>query len=187
MNAQWRQGYINTYRLAFTHPMPVGFTPGDATGEAKRKAAVEQAQKELQVVSGVRAQLYKLQASMAELPDVDFPLQHVFAPGVVARTIILPAGSVIVGKIHKHQHLNILSKGHVRVLTEAGGVEELRGPLVMTSEPGTKRAVYAITEAIWTTIHLTNKTDPDEIVEEATAPDYAAYEEFVRSKLENKS
>jgi len=157
-----------------------GFVAGDTVGEARRAVAVQDANEQgpLQPAGSTRQKLYDLQASLAQLPDIEFPLQHVFAPGVYARTIILPAGSVIVGKIHKHAHVNILSMGTVDVITESGGVERLSGPLTMVSPPGTKRAVYAHTDSVWTTIHPTNETDLDKIEDEVIAKTYSEYERF---------
>ncbi len=92
--------------------------------------------------------------------DDCFPLKHIFTPGVYAREILLPANSVIVGKIHRERHLNFISRGRVRVYTEQEGLRELTGPLTMVSEPGTKRAVLVLEETVWTTIHHnpTNET-----------------------------
>lgn len=157
--------------------MLVPFQQGDMAG--KRELAVADAQAQLQgSLNPARAKLYALQAAVGTLPGVEMPLQHVFAPGAYARTIFIPAGSVIVGKIHKHQHLNILSMGHVTVYTEGGGEEDLHGPLTMVSPPGTKRAVYAHTDTVWTTIHLTNETDLEKIEEHVIAKTYEEYEQF---------
>lgn len=159
----------------------VQFTRGDCVLPEQREAAVKDALVEMQKQEpgSVRHNLYRLQAACAELPPVDFPLQHVFAPGVYARTIQLPMGSIILGKIHKHKHLNILSKGKVKVLTEEGGVEELEGPVTLVSPPGTKRAVVALTDAVWTTIHLTDSTNLKEIEEETIAKTYEEYDTFL--------
>lgn len=110
------------------------------------------------------------------------PLKHVFAPGgdckhVYAREILLPAGLTIVGKIHKHAHLNMLMKGRVSVFTEKGR-EDFTGPLTMVSQAGTKRAVYAHEDTIWVTVHLTNSTDLEEIEAEIIAKDFAELERF---------
>lgn len=158
----------------------VPFQQGDMAG--KREIAVAHAQQEMAKLppGSARAKLYALQAAAGNLPEVDMPLQHVFAPGAYARTIFIPAGSVIVGKIHKHQHLNILSMGHVTVFTEGGGEEDLHGPLTMVSPPGTKRAVLAHTDTVWTTIHLTNETDLDKIEEHVIAKTYEEYEQFAQ-------
>lgn len=167
---------IDTARIV---ALPSGFQRGDTIG--KSEAAVADAKEQLKVVEtgSVRALLYRLQESVGQIPEVECPLQHVFAPGAYARTIFIPAGTVIVGKIHKHQHLNILSQGDVRVLTEGGGVEDLSGPLTMVSPAGTKRAVYAKTDVVWTTIHLTNETDLEKIEEETIAKSYQEYEQFM--------
>lgn len=168
--------------------LPAGVAPfvaGDAYGDEKRAAAVKDAESQIAKFEdgSVRQKLYALQKSCADLPDVEMPLQHTFAPGVYVRTIFIPAGSVIIGKIHKHRHANVLSQGHVTVLTESGGLEELRGPLTMVSEPGTKRAVYAHTDTVWTTIHPTDKTDLGEIEDEVIAKSYEEYERFARMQL----
>lgn len=126
----------------------------------------------------VRAKLYALQKETAQLPKIECPLQHVFAPGAYARTIFVPKGSVIIGKIHKHSHLNILSEGCASIMTEEGGVQHLEGPYTMVSPPGTKRGVFAHTDLVWTTIHLTHETELEKIEAEVIADTYAEYEEW---------
>lgn len=131
----------------------------------------------------VRERIFALQDQVAKVPQVDCPLQHSFIDGVYVRTIFIPAGTVIVGKIHKHSHANILSKGRVSVLTEDGGLEHLEGPLTMTSPAGCKRAVYAHTDTTWTTIHRTDETDLEKIEDWVIAKSFEEYEQF---KLEGK-
>lgn len=128
-----------------------------------------------------RAGIMKLQQAMLEHPerlnlDTDTPLRHFFAPGVYGREMSIPAGTLIVGKIHRHAHLNIISQGRVRVVTEFGE-HELTAPHTFVSEPGTKRAVLALEDTIWTTIHPTTSTDLEEIEREVIAPTYEALEE----------
>lgn len=166
-------------QVAVQQSSVVPFSSGDMAG--KRELAVRDAaeQAAVQPAGSVREKLYKLQAAIGDLPEIDCPLQHVFAPGVYARTIFIPKDGVLVGKIHKHKHLNILSQGVVLVMTESGGLEQLVGPLTMVSEPGTKRAVQALTDVVWTTIHLTSETDLDKIEDEVIAKSYAEYEQFV--------
>ena len=154
----------------------VPFRQGDMSG--KRESAVEDAKVQGALYGGIRQRLYALQEAVGTLPEVDCPLQHVFAPGAYARTIFIPAGTVIVGKIHKHAHLNILSQGVVLVTTETEGDRQLVGPLTMVSPPGTKRAVHALTDVVWTTIHLTNETDLTKIEDEVIAKTFEEYEQF---------
>jgi quercetin dioxygenase-like cupin family protein len=66
----------------------------------------------------------------------------------------IPKGTVIIGKIHRHQHLNFITKGKVIVSTEFGK-KEYTAPCTFISEVGLKRAVYALEDTLWTTVHLT--------------------------------
>ena len=105
----------------------------------------------------------------------DCPLKHYFAPGAYGREIFIPKGTLLVGKIHKHSHLNMLMKGKVSVLTEEGP-KVLEGPLTMVSPPGTKRVVYTHEDTVWVTVHLTNETDLEKIEDEIIAKTYEEFE-----------
>lgn len=105
------------------------------------------------------------------------PLRHTFAPGAYARQILIPAGSLVVGKIHKHAHLNLLMLGQAVVATE-DGIQTYIAPYVFTSQPGTKRVVVAVHDVVWVTVHLTDSTDLARIEEEIIAPTYADYDQL---------
>jgi quercetin dioxygenase-like cupin family protein len=132
----------------------------------------------------IRAQLAAMEAALTDevrsgrIAEAELPLRHVFTDGVYGREMTLPAGTCVVGKIHRHAHLNFLLKGRVSVLTEEGGLEELRAPRMLVSPAGVKRAVYVHEEAVWTVVHVnpTNTQDLDEIERFTIAPSYAALE-----------
>jgi hypothetical protein len=108
-------------------------------------------------------------------------LKHYFTPkdekygcSTYAREIFLPKGSFVIGKIHRHQHLNFISKGRVKVFTEFGE-KYFEAPCTFVSEVGLKRGVYAEEDTIWTTIHLTefsDEADLNKIENEVIAPTY---------------
>jgi hypothetical protein len=112
------------------------------------------------------------------------PLKHSFSEGMYVREIFIPKGTYLVGKIHKHSHPNFLLKGEVLVITEGEGREYLRAPLSMISPPGTKRALYAITDLVWVTVHenRTNTQDLSELEKEIIASTYEEYERFIEGK-----
>jgi hypothetical protein len=112
-------------------------------------------------------------------------LKHYFTPigdyGCCnyAREMTIPAGVLIIGKIHRHEHLNIISKGKVSVSTEHGKLM-LEAPCTFISEVGLKRAVVAEEDTIWTTIHMVSKCGEEylkEIEDEVIAPCYEALTE----------
>lgn len=119
----------------------------------------------------VREKILSLEASLKEMEQIDCPVKHHFAPGSYAREILLPAGSLVVGKIHHHSHVNVISQGECYVLTE-DGVKHLKAPLTFVSLAGTKRVVYSVTDVVWTTIHVTEETDLEKIEAHVIAPTY---------------
>lgn len=104
------------------------------------------------------------------------PVLHHFAPGAYCRQIFIPKNNLIVGKIHKHAHLNMIMQGRVSVATEEG-VKHYQAPMVLVSQAGTKRVVYTHEDTIWATVHLTDKTDLVEIEDEIIAKTYDDYDE----------
>lgn len=115
----------------------------------------------------MREKVFALETEIQKLPQVDCPVRHHFAPGVYAREMTIPAGVVLTGAVHKTEHLNIVSKGRISVSTD-DGMKEVSAPYTFVSKPGTKRVGFAHEETVWTTIHATNETDLDKLVEELT-------------------
>lgn len=134
-----------------------------------------------QILVPTREQILTLETRMREFEQIECPLTHTFAPGSYARGIELPATAFVVGKIHKHAHLNIVSRGLVTVVTEFGRkqIDAREHPVTFTSEPGTKRALYVHEKTYWTTIHLTDKTDLAEIERDIIARDFVELDAFM--------
>lgn len=120
------------------------------------------------------ADICQLQAAMQQMPQVDLPVEHTFLPGQYVRTLRMPAGSMVVGKRHRHRHLLVVT-GHVTVRTEDGMVE-LVGTHVVDSMPGMKRAIYAHADSVLITTHLTEETDLERIEAYVIMPDDAMLE-----------
>tara|TARA_R110000851_G_scaffold29319_3_gene80819 strand:- start:148 stop:564 length:417 start_codon:yes stop_codon:yes gene_type:complete len=120
-----------------------------------------------------REDILKLESAVAELPQADQTMRliHHFAPGLYARELFMAAGDTLIGKIHKHAHLNILLEGTVVVDTEFGR-QHMTGPHIWVSVPYTKRAIYNQTDTRWITFHPTTLTDLDEIEAEVVAESY---------------
>lgn len=133
-----------------------------------------------------RETVLRFEGALRPFPQVDCPLRHTFAPGMYAREILLPADTFIVGKIHKHAHLNIVTRGRCIVVTEFGTreIDATAGPITFTSDAGTKRALYVQEETVWTTIHAVHSTDLAEIEREIIAPNYPELDEFMARELE---
>jgi hypothetical protein len=102
------------------------------------------------------------------------------------RTLFRPADTLIIGKCHKREHLYIVASGTVTIAGD-GYRETVTGPKVFVSKPGTKRAVYAHTDATTMTVHRTDETDLDaieaELIEEDATAMYDAENKLITDTL----
>jgi|TARA_R110000744_G_scaffold374475_1_gene487281 hypothetical protein len=120
----------------------------------------------------IRASVLGLEEILKQQPDqYSGKVLHHYAPSLYGREIFMAKGDLVVGKLHKHAHLNSLLEGSCTVVTE-DGKELLTAPLVWVSEPHIKRAVYCHTDVRWVTYHPTEETDLTKIEAEVIAPDY---------------
>ena len=102
------------------------------------------------------------------------PIHEEYGCGTYARQMFIPKGTLIIGKIHRHEHLNFIMKGRVSVSTEYGP-KFFEAPCVFVSEVGLKRAVYAEEDTIWVTVHQTKFTGEENLAkmeDELIAPSY---------------
>jgi mannose-6-phosphate isomerase-like protein (cupin superfamily) len=127
----------------------------------------------MNAVIPTRDDIERLQQAMAQMPQIALETKHHFADGMYLRELARPAGTTIVGKVHRREHFYIVLQGEVTVVGEGGPVR-LKAPCILVSPPGTKRAVYAHVDSICCTVHRTDSTDLEEIERELIEPDETA-------------
>jgi mannose-6-phosphate isomerase-like protein (cupin superfamily) len=130
---------------------------------------------ELEIIGDTptREQIDRLQTEMVKMPQVELQTEHYFVPGMYCRRVYRPAGTLIVGKVHKHPHFFLCAKGEIIAWTEKG-MKKLQAGDVVECQPGTKRVTLATQDSIGVTIHKTDKTDLNEIETELVEPDNTA-------------
>lgn len=118
----------------------------------------------------VRKLISELEEKLKNAPQMDLPVKHYFSKGVYGRELIIPKGTLIIGKIHKYQVMNC-AVGDVSVLS-IDGVEHIQGMKTFVSSPGAKRVIYAHETTVWTNYIGTEETDPEKIETEFIAKSY---------------
>jgi hypothetical protein len=114
--------------------------------------------------TSTRLKILALENEMLKMTDRQIHIEprHYFAQGLYAREILIPKGCTLTGKIHLFEHLNIISKGDISVMTE-DGIKRIQAPATIVSKPGIKRVGYAHDDTVWTTIHACSETDAAKI------------------------
>jgi len=129
------------------------------------------------------ARAIELEAEMRKMTDVhiDLPVIHHFSYGVYMRELFIPAGTLIVGKVHKHEHVFMLLTGEISLVNEDGSVSRITAPFVCVSPPGTKRIAYHHADTVGMNIHAnpSNTRDVDVIESETVCESLEDYDKFI--------
>lgn len=113
-------------------------------------------------VPAEHAPIYRLEAELLKLPQVDMPVEHAFCSGLYARTLHIPAGTALTGAVHRAECFFVLRSGVLAVTTD-NGVKTLNAGDMLVSPAGTKRAGVALADCVVTTFHA----NPEELRDEA--------------------
>ena len=126
---------------------------------------------EIQETRATRENVEALQSVMIELPQAPgMDTTHFFGGGMYCRRIAIPAGRIIVSKVHSTEHMFIGCVGELMVAGQ-GENYTLRPGDVVVSPIGTKRVVFSVTDVVVMTVHKTDKTSVDELENELMSDD----------------
>jgi hypothetical protein len=106
----------------------------------------------------MRSRVLALQAEVSKMVQYEPITKHTFHGGMYCREVFRDAGVLVVGKVHKQEHFYLIVSGTVAITTD-DGVQRITGPQMLCSKPGTKRAVYAETDALCMTFHRVESTN----------------------------
>jgi hypothetical protein len=127
-------------------------------------------------VVSVRQKIDRIQRELAQLPQYEPKTTHRFHAGMYCREVWRKKGVLVVGKVHKKEHFYLIVSGTVCITDGEGEPQRITGPHMIESVPGTKRAVFAETDALCMTFHRTDATTVEaaeaELVEEDEAATY---------------
>lgn len=118
----------------------------------------------------MRDKVDALQNELSKMPQYEPVTEHIFHGGMYCRKVFREAGVLVVGKVHLFEHFYMIVSGSVIITTDEG-VVTIEGPELICSKPGTKRAVYALTDTTCMTFHRTDATTVDDAETELVESD----------------
>ena len=97
-----------------------------------------------------------------EMPQIKCEEKHHFGPNIYIKEVTMPAGSVIIGKSHKIEHVCNMMSGRMIVVQDDGSKVELVAPMTFIGKPGRKVA-YIIETVVFQNIYATDETDIEKL------------------------
>ena len=126
--------------------------------------------------------LHGLERFIAMMPQASSTRSHHFATGVYAREMSIAKGTLLVGKRHREDTINILIKGDLSMfIDEDGGIvgengkpgtARISAPAVFVSKPFSKKLLYAHEDVVFLTVHYTDTQDVEEIEKRVIIPEH---------------
>ncbi len=106
-----------------------------------------------------RTAIAKRKDEMLASPDlVSLPFTETLVDGLYTRTLFIPKGCELVGKIHRKPCVNIVAKGDITIMTESGHLRVQAGYTV-TSPAGIQKIGYAHEDTIFINVFRTDVTE----------------------------
>jgi len=125
---------------------------------------------------GVMPEILRIEQEILKMPQVTLPVEHYQIDGVYARSMFIPAGTILTGKIHNFESIAILAKGRIRITNGIDSYIISEGH-IMVDKPGVKRLGYAETDVIFITVHRTDNTEIEAIEKELVSASFEEYEQ----------
>lgn len=97
--------------------------------------------------------------------QVEIIVNHKFLCGMYIREARMPKGTLVIGHVHRKEHLNIMLSGKLLMLQEDGSEEIFEAPMMYVAPAGRKVAVM-LEDVVWQNVYVTNLTEIDEIEEQ---------------------
>ena len=121
-----------------------------------------------------RNAISEIEKALLELPQLEQELGHYFIDGVYVRSLKIPKGTGITGKIHKTEHISILAEGTLR-LFDGEQSQVVTAPFIAVTKAGTKKVGYAETDCTFINVIRTDKKELPEIEQEAVCDTWEQY------------
>jgi hypothetical protein len=111
-----------------------------------------------QIVQTTSQKIEAILPQLKELPQVNCSEKHYFGPSLYIKEVTMPAGSVIVGKPHKVEHMCVMLQGKMVLVADDGSRKEVCAPMTFVGTPGRKVA-YILETTVFQNIYATEETD----------------------------
>ena len=123
-------------------------------------------------------EIQNIENFISTMPDAitEFDVTHYQIDGVYVRSLSIPAGMVLTGKIHNHEHIAILAQGTIRV-HNGEGFKEITAPCTWVEKAGIKRLGYALTDCTFINVIRTDLKEISDIEKEAVSDTFEEFEQ----------
>lgn len=123
-----------------------------------------------QVIKNI-ANIASVISIVQQLPQVKCKVNHHFSGGVYVREMLIPKGTIAIGKIHKTDHLNIVTMGEMLLCTALRKLH-ITAPYTFETKAGEQKIACALQDTVIVNTIRTDSLNPEEIESEVVCTEY---------------
>jgi len=113
-----------------------------------------------ELVAPTIEQIAGIENFILQFPQVEMPIANEFCNGLYARTMFIPAGTILTGAVHRSDNFMLVRVGDIIVISPDGGARLKTGEMHI-SKAGIKRLGYAVQDTLITTFHANPQNETD--------------------------
>jgi hypothetical protein len=106
--------------------------------------------------------IQEVESKMLNMEQADCPVENIFGPGIYIRQQSFPAGALVIGHSHKHEHTAIMLQGRATFLLQDGSTKTISAPWTSRCPAGRKIA-YVHEDMVFQNVFATDETDLDKL------------------------
>jgi hypothetical protein len=138
----------------------------------------------VEAIADHRARFDLMERALQRVPQVDnqhLSLREYVSGGMYCREITIPKGVLLTGRVYKFDHLEIMVRGKIDILSADGELVSYEGFNVIPALSGKRQAGYAHEETVWLTVNRVPNIDVSQMLDHTTVLTYSEYEAFHRA------
>jgi hypothetical protein len=124
------------------------------------------------------------EAVLKTMPQIESHPNHYQIDGVYVRSVFIPAGCFVTGKIHNKESIGILAQGTMRITNGESSIV-VSAPYITIDNPGIKRLVYSETDCTFITVHRTDSIEISDIEDELVSDSYEEFDRKTNNLIED--
>ena len=111
--------------------------------------------------------------------------KHYYGDGVYARSLLIPAGTAVVGRVHQQARICMIMQGRC-TFTDEYHRKTVEAPWIGEFKAGTKTAVFAHTDTLWVATLGTELDDSFDIIDTLTCENHEQYHAMLEAASSTK-
>ena len=129
-----------------------------------------------------RAKFEQLERELFKLPqlqEANYKLKEYYSGGMYCRHITIPEGAMITGRIYRFDHVEMMVKGSIEIVSADGPRKHYKDFTVIEAKSGKRQVGLALKETTWLTVCEAPSDIPiSEMLDYTTVGSYEEYYSF---------